>query len=85
MTIELLVAVFFDLLKSYDTTWKYGILKDLHNMGLRGNLPIFIGNFLSDSIDLPLSMLSKGNYNILSTDKKNGPLKTVLPFSRIRL
>ena len=43
-----LVAVFFDLQKGYDTTWKYGILKDLHNMGLRGNLPIFIGNFLSD-------------------------------------
>ena len=40
-----LVAVFFDLQKAYDTTWKYGILKDLHNMGLRGNLPIFIGNF----------------------------------------
>ena len=43
-----LVAVFFDLQKAYDTTWKYGILKDLHNMGLRGNLPIFIGNFLSN-------------------------------------
>ena len=34
--------------KAYDTTWKYGILKDLHSMGLRGNLPIFIANFLSD-------------------------------------
>ena len=45
-----LVAVFFDLQKAYDTTWKYGILKDLHSMGLRGNLPIFIGNFLSDRI-----------------------------------
>ena len=43
-----LVAVFFDLQKAYDTTWKHGILKDLHGMGLRGNLPIFIGNFLSD-------------------------------------
>ena len=43
-----LVAVFFDLQKAYDTTWKHGILKDLHDMGLRGNLPIFIGNFLSD-------------------------------------
>ena len=43
-----LVAVFFDLQKAYDTTWKYGILNDLHSMGLRGNLPIFIGNFLSD-------------------------------------
>ena len=45
-----LVAVFFDLQKAYDTTWKYGILKDLYSMGLRGNLPIFIGNFLSDRI-----------------------------------
>ena len=33
-----LVAVFFDLQKAYDTTWKYGILQDLHNMGLRGKL-----------------------------------------------
>ena len=35
-------AVFFDLQKAYDTTWKHGILKDLHDMGFRGNLPIFI-------------------------------------------
>ena len=43
-----LVAVFFDLQKAYDTTWKCGILQDLYDMGLRGNLPIFIGKFLSD-------------------------------------
>lgn len=42
------VAIFFDLEKAYDTTWKYGILKDLQNIGLRGNLPIFISNFLSN-------------------------------------
>ena len=35
-----LVAVFFDLQKANDTTWKYGILQDLHNTGIRGNLPI---------------------------------------------
>jgi len=29
------VAVFFDLEKAYDTTWKYGIMKDLHDAGLR--------------------------------------------------
>ena len=40
-----LITVFFDLQKAYDTTWKYGILNDLHSMGKRGNLPIFIGNF----------------------------------------
>ena len=43
-----LVAVFFDLQKAYDTKWKCGILQDLYDMGLRGNLPIFIGKFLSD-------------------------------------
>ena len=42
------VGVFFDLAKAYDTTWKYGILKDLHDMGIRGNLAFFIQNFLSD-------------------------------------
>ena len=43
-----LVAVFFALQKAYDTTWKHGILKDLHDMDLLGNLPIFIWKFLSD-------------------------------------
>ena len=45
---EHLVAVFFDLEKAYDTTWPYGILKDLNNFGLQGRLPIFIKNFLED-------------------------------------
>ena len=39
---EHLVAVFFDLEKVYDTTWRYGILKDIHKLGLRGRLPTFI-------------------------------------------
>lgn len=42
------VAIFFDLEKAYDTTWKYGIMKDLHQMGLRGHLTDFISNFLSN-------------------------------------
>ena len=33
---EHVVAVFFDLEKAYDTTWRYGILKDIHKLGLRG-------------------------------------------------
>ena len=43
-----LVAVFFDLEKAYDTTWKYGIVKDLKNLGLEGRMPICIQNFLHD-------------------------------------
>ena len=42
------VSVFFDLEKAYDTTWKYGIIRDLHEIGLRGRMPKFITNFLSD-------------------------------------
>jgi hypothetical protein len=42
------VSIFFDLEKAYDTTWKYGILKDLFDMRLKGKLFTFISNFLSD-------------------------------------
>ena len=45
---EHVVAVFFDLEKAYDTTWRYGILKDLHDLGLKGRLPMFIQSFLED-------------------------------------
>ena len=37
---EHVVAVFFDLEKAYDTTWRYGILRDLHELGLKGRLPV---------------------------------------------
>ena len=43
-----LIAVFFDLEKAYETTWKLGIMKDLHSLGLRGRLPNFIKSFLLD-------------------------------------
>ncbi|GFV64297.1 probable RNA-directed DNA polymerase from transposon X-element [Trichonephila clavipes] len=42
-----LVYLFFDIEKSYDQTWCYGILRNMHDFGLRGNLPIFIFNFLA--------------------------------------
>ncbi|GBM42510.1 putative RNA-directed DNA polymerase from transposon X-element [Araneus ventricosus] len=35
------VALFFDIEKAYDKTWRYEILKDMYDIGLRGNLPIF--------------------------------------------
>jgi len=41
------VGICFDIEKAYDTTWKYGILKDLFNAGLRGNMPNFISKFLT--------------------------------------
>ncbi|GBN10951.1 hypothetical protein AVEN_267243-1, partial [Araneus ventricosus] len=41
-----LVAIFFDIEKAYDRIWSYGILQVLFKCNLRGNLPIFIQNFL---------------------------------------
>ncbi|GBO29232.1 putative RNA-directed DNA polymerase from transposon X-element [Araneus ventricosus] len=43
-----LVSIFFDIEKAYDRTWRFGILRALFDMGLRGNLPIFIQKFLKN-------------------------------------
>lgn len=45
---RMILAVSFDIEKAYDTTWKWGILNSMSNMGLRGNLPKFIADFLRD-------------------------------------
>ena len=90
---EHVVAVFFDLHMAYDTAWKHGILKDLYDMGLRGNLPIFIQNFLSDRVfSVIYGNILSDSYTqeegvpqgaILSTTlfniKLNGIVKEVLP------
>ena len=34
--------------KAYDTIWRYGILRDLQELGLKGRLPIFIKSFLAE-------------------------------------
>ncbi|GBM41544.1 hypothetical protein AVEN_32344-1 [Araneus ventricosus] len=44
------VSIFFDIEKAYDRTWQHGILKDLSDIGLKGNLPLFIKNFLQTRI-----------------------------------
>ena len=45
---EHVVAVFFYLEKAYDTTWKYGILRDLHELGVKGRLAYFLESFLAE-------------------------------------
>ena len=43
-----LIAVFLDIEKAYDMTWRYGLLSKLYGLGFRGNLPIFVQNYMSD-------------------------------------
>lgn len=42
------VGVFLDLEKAYIMTWQYGILKQFHNMGIKGNMMKFLNSFLSN-------------------------------------
>ena len=45
---EYALSIFFDLESAYDTTWKYGIMNDLHDFGIRGRLAYFISAFLNE-------------------------------------
>ena len=42
------IAVFFDIEKAYDTTWQGGILKQLAEWGIGGNMFACLKDFLSD-------------------------------------
>ena len=42
------IGVFFDLEKPYDTTWHHGVIKQLQNMQVKGNMIPFVRSFLSD-------------------------------------
>lgn len=44
------ISVFFDIEKAYDTAWRYGIIKRIHEIGLRGELPLFIKAFLKNRL-----------------------------------
>ena len=44
---KLVLAVFFDLERAYDSTWRLGVLQNLHSLGLRGQLPLFLQSLMS--------------------------------------
>ena len=44
------LAIFFDLEKAYDTTWKHAILSEIWDLDFRGHLPIFTDEFLSERL-----------------------------------
>lgn len=41
----MVLSVFFDLDKAYDSTWRLGILYNLYSLGLMAQLPLFLQNF----------------------------------------
>ena len=70
--------------KAYDTTWIYGILKDIHKLGLRSRLPTFIENSLADRtmqvrVGSSLSDLNDQEQGV----PKGGTLSTTLLVSKL--
>ena len=45
---ETVVAVFFDIVKAYDTVWKQGLLIKLKQLGIRGRVYCWVKDFLSE-------------------------------------
>ncbi|GBM05902.1 hypothetical protein AVEN_135270-1 [Araneus ventricosus] len=59
-----LVSIFFNFEKAYDRTRQHGILKDLSDIGLKGNLPLFIKNFLQTRIfQIHIGNILSDNFN----------------------
>ena len=45
---EKVISISFDMEKAYDKTWRYDIMKNMYDAGLRGRLPLYIQEFLWD-------------------------------------
>ena len=45
---ETVLAVFFDIVKAYDTVWKQGLLIKLKQLGIRGRVYCWVKDFLSE-------------------------------------
>ena len=72
------VAVIFDLGKAYDTIWRYGILNDIHKLGLRGRLPTFIENFLFRAMQVRVGSSLSDYYDQEQGVPQGGVLSTTL-------
>ena len=72
-----IVSVFFYLENTYDTTWKYGIMKDLHGIGIRGRLPNFIV-FLKDRF---LKVRVRSTFSDYHPQETGVPQGSILKFS----
>ena len=84
---EHVVAVFFfDLEKAYDTTLRYGILKDIHKLGLRGRLPTFIEKFLADrTMQVRVGSSLSDYYDQEQGVPQGGVLSTTLLVSKLMI
>ena len=71
--------MFFDLEKAYDTTWKCGILRDLHEFGVKGRLANFVESFLANrSIQVPVGSTLSDTFGLSQGVPQGSILSTTL-------
>ena len=78
---EHVLAIFFDLEKAYDTTWKYGIPSDLYDLDFRGYLPTFIDGFLSHRLSQVRAGSTLSDTYEQQTDVPQGSILSPVLFS----
>ena len=77
---DFLIAVFLDIEKAFDMVWAHGLLKELHNLGFRGNLPIFIQHFLTNrTIQVKINNFISSKFN-LENGLPQGSILSVILF-----
>ena len=69
------VSIFFDMEKAYDMTWRFGIMRDLHDLGLRGLLPKYIGKYLKER---RFAVKVQNHYSNIYPQKNGVPQGSVL-------
>ena len=67
---EKVISIFFDMVKAYDKTWRYGIMRDLYEAGLRGRMPMFIDKILESRL---FQVKLQQNYSTLRTQESGVP------------
>ena len=72
---ERVVSIFFDMQKAYDKTWRYGILQDLYDCGLRGRLPTYIAQVLQNR---KFQVKVQNNYSSIKTQETGIPQGSTL-------
>lgn len=74
-----MTAIFFDIEKAYDTTWRYGIIKDIQDLGIRGRLALFIKNFLGTrNFKVRIGTTLSNNQNLTEGIPQGSVLSTTL-------
>ena len=64
------ISIFFDMEKAYDKTWRYGIMRDLHEAGLGGKMPMFIVKILESRL---FQVKLQQKYSTLRTQESGVP------------